>query len=302
MLPAFLTVILWSLSVVCAARAATAFGGAFASRWRLVVAIGLLAGLLAWAGTMPQGDALLWLLASGMVGLGIGDLAMFRGYEVVGARLIALMTQCLAAPIAGLLEWLWLGSAPRPAQIGWIALTLGGVALALGPRSLPAVGPARLRRGLVMGLLSACGLALAGVLTRRAGMSADGSGAMLVGLGGGIGAAFVRNLGGAVAAFILGWMVAARSSAAPASAVVASAHRHRWLWLLGTAICGPGLGVLCYQWALLESPAATVQAVLALVPVVVMPLAWYSEGDRPIAAAWVGAALAVAGTVGIALG
>jgi drug/metabolite transporter (DMT)-like permease len=298
-LPAFLTVILWSLSVVCAARAAAAFGGAFANRWRLVVAIGLLVGLLAWAGTMPSGDAFLWLLASGAVGLGIGDLAMYRGYEVVGARLIALMTQCLAAPIAGVLEWVWLGTAPRPLQIAWIAVTLAGVGMALGPRSLPAVSPARLRRGLVMGLLSAGGLALAGVLTRRAGMSTDGSGELLIGFDGGIGAAFARNLGGAVAAFVAGWMVTARSSSAPAAA---GSRRHGWWWLVGTAVCGPALGVLCYQWALLESPAATVQAVLALVPVVVMPLAWFSEGDRPSLWAWIGAALALAGSVGIALG
>lgn len=297
MLPAFLTVVLWSLSVVCAARAATAFGGAFANRWRLVMAISLLAALLALAGIMPRGGSFLWLLASGAVGLGIGDLAMYRGYEVVGSRLIALLTQCLAAPIAGVVEWLWLDSAPRPLQIVWIAVTLGGVALALGPRSLPAVSPARLRRGLVMGLLSACGLALAGVLTRRAGMSADGSGAVLTGISGGIGAAFARNLGGAVVAFVAGWMIAARSSAAPAGS-----GRHGWWWLTGTAICGPSLGVLCYQWALLESPAATVQAVLALVPVAVMPLAWMSEGDRPGAWAWIGAAVAVAGSVGVALG
>lgn len=298
MLPAFLTVALWSLSVVSASRAAAAFGGAFANRWRLVVAIAMLSVLVCAAGTMPRGEAFLWLLASGAVGLGIGDLAMYRGYEVVGPRLIALLTQCLAAPVAGIVEWAWLGTAPRPMQVMWIAVTLIGVGLALGPRSLPAVGPARLRRGLVMGVLSACGLAFAGVLTRRAGMAADGSGQALHGIAGGIGAAFARNLGGAVAAFAAGWVVAARSSTVPA---VHGAARHGWWWLVATATCGPAVGVLCYQWALLGSPAATVQAVLALVPVAVMPLAWLSEGDRPGAAAWAGATVAVAGSVGIAL-
>lgn len=296
MLPAFLTVALWSVSVVCASRAAAAFGGAVANRWRLVLALALLAGAVAAAGTLPRGQALLWLLASGAVGLGMGDLAMYRGYEVVGSRLIALMTQCLAAPIAGVVEWMWLGSAPRPLQILWIVATLAGVALALGPRSLPAVGPARLRRGLVMGVLSACGLALAGVLTRRAGVAVDGSGHELVGVAGGLGAAFARNLGGAVAAFAAGWLVSARSSAAPPAR-----RRNGRRWLLATATCGPALGVVCYQWALLQSPAATVQAVLALVPVVVMPLAWLSEGDRPGPTAWVGAAVAVSGSIGVAV-
>ncbi|MEK7414521.1 MAG: DMT family transporter, partial [Planctomycetota bacterium] len=261
------------------------------------IALILLGVLLPFVGTLPHGHAFLWLLASGAVGLGIGDLAMYRGYELVGPRLIVLLTQCLAAPIAGIIEWLWLGSAPRPAQIAWICMTIVGVALALGPKALPKVDARHLRAGIYMGLLSACGLAMAGVLTRQAAHAGDGSGLLLIGLAGGIGAAFVRNLGGSVAAFTAGWMVSARSGAVPTRTI---SRLRGWCWLIGTAFCGPAAGVVCYQWALIQAPAATVQAVLALVPVLVMPVAWIVEGDRPSAMAWIGAVVAVAGAIGVA--
>lgn len=298
MIPAFLTVLLWSLSVICATRAARALGGGFANRWRLVIAILLLGAAVGAAGTVPERQALWWLLASGAVGLGLGDLAMYRGYELVGSRLIALLTQCLAAPIAGAMEWAWLGSHPGAGEIAWGCVALAGVALALGPQAGPAAaGGGRLALGVAMGVCSAAGLALAGVLTRCAAAAADGSGAALHGFAGGLGASFARNLGGAVAAFAGGWLLALHVPR-PASTRI-ERRRGRW-WLLGTAVCGPALGVACYQWALIEAPAATVQAILALVPVLVMPLAMWSEGDRPRPLAWAGAAIAVAGAAGVA--
>lgn len=297
MLPALLTVLLWSISVVCATRAAQALGGGMANRWRLVIAIVLLGAAMSAMGTLPQGEALWWLLASGAVGLGLGDLAMYRGYELIGSRLIALLTQCLAAPIAGLLEWGWLGSHPNAGEIVWGVVALLGVALALGPSARTSAHGGRLALGVAMGVCSAAGLAVAGVLTRCAGAAPDGSGAVLAGLDGGMGAAFARNLGGAVAAFAGGWLLALH---VPRPATGRHERRRGWWWLLGTAVCGPTLGVACYQWALIEAPAATVQAILALVPVVVMPLAMWSEGDRPCRTSWAGAILAVAGAAGVA--
>lgn len=298
MIPALLTVLLWSVSVVSATRAARALGGGFANRWRLVIAISLLSAAAFAVGTVPRGQAFWWLLASGTVGLGLGDLAMYRGYELIGSRLTALLTQCLAAPLAGVLEWLWLGSHPGAGEIACGCVALIGVALALGPSARPAAGGVRLVLGVGMGLMSALGLACAGVLTRSAGAAADGSGALLSGLDGGLGAAFARNLGGAVAAFVGGWLLALRVPRPDTSRH--ERRRGRW-WLLATALCGPTLGVACYQWALIEAPAATVHAILALVPVAVMPLAMWSEGDRPTPLAWLGAGIAVAGAGGVAI-
>ena len=298
MIPALLTVVLWSLSVVCATRAAQALGGGMANRWRLVIAIVLLSAALIACGTLPSGQAWWWLLASGAVGLGLGDLAMYRGYELIGSRLIALLTQCLAAPIAGVLEWLWLGTHPGAGEIAWGCVALVGVALALGPAARTSAHGGRLALGVSMGVCSAAGLAVAGVLTRSASAAGDGSGAVLAGFDGGLGAAFARNLGGAVLAFAGGWLLALR---VPRPATGRRQRRRGWWWLLGTAVCGPSLGVACYQWALIEAPAATVQAILALVPVLVMPLAMWSEGDRPRPLAWLGAGIAVAGAAGVAI-
>ncbi len=298
MIPVLLTVLFWSLSVVCATRAAQALGGGMANRWRLVIAIILLSLAMFAYGTLPSGQAWWWLIASGAVGLGLGDLAMYRGYELIGSRLIALLTQCLAAPIAGVLEWLWLGSHPGAGEIAWGCIALIGVGLALGPSARTSAHGGRLALGVAMGVCSAVGLAAAGVLTRSASAAGDGSGAVLAGFDGGLGAAFARNLGGAVLAFLGGWLLAMR---VPRPDTGRHERRRGWWWLLGTAICGPTVGVACYQWALIEAPAATVHAILALVPVLVMPLAMWSEGDRPRPLAWLGAAIAVAGAAGVAI-
>ena len=297
MIGAFFTVVLWTISTIGASRSAAAFGGSFTNRWRLVIALMLLGVVLPFAGLMPHGQALLWLLASGAIGLGIGDLAMYRGYELVGPRLIVLLTLCLASPLAGIIEWIWLGTAPRPMQWVWIAVTLTGMALALGPRALPDVSSDRLRRGILMGLLSACGLAVAGVFTRHARHADDGSGVLLVGIAGGIGAAFVRNLGGGLAAFISGWLISQRTGEPP---MKPATRRQGWSGLMVAAVCGPALGVVCYQWALLQAPAATVHAVIALVPVSVMLVARWVDGDRPSVMAWIGAIVAVSGAIGVA--
>ena len=51
----------------------------------------------------------------------------------------------------------------------------------------------------------------------------------------------------------------------------------------------------------LEDLAASIGQLGVLEPVLVMPLAMWSEGDRPRPLAWLGAALAVAGAAGVAI-
>jgi drug/metabolite transporter (DMT)-like permease len=115
MLPAVLTTVLWSVSVVFAARSAAVIGPERANIGRLTVAT-LFLGCWAFIwGTGIAGPAFPWLFLSGIVGFGLGDMGLFGAIPRIGPRLTILLTQCLAAPIAALVEWIWLGT-----LVGWV--------------------------------------------------------------------------------------------------------------------------------------------------------------------------------------
>ena len=70
---------------------------------------------------------------SGVVGFGLGDLALYQALPRLGSRLTLLLVHCVAAPSAAFAEWLWLGTTLTPPQIASIACILLGVAVALWP-------------------------------------------------------------------------------------------------------------------------------------------------------------------------
>lgn len=292
MIPAVLTVLAWSCSAICSARAATAFGATRANRLRLLLSTAVLAGiaLLAARSALPHCPAALpWFLLSGVVGLAIGDQALLMAYERLGARLPALLTHCGATPCALVLEWCWLGQAPRASVVPLLGLILVGVALAMLPErgEIGGAPQERTREGVLLSLCSAAALAVAAVVARRgfaAGMPVGGAGVLT--------AATLRGLGGCTGVWLPVAVVRDRTPL--------PATRTAWWWLVGAALAGPGLGVAFYQAALARLPSAEVQAVVALVPIVVLLLAWWSEGRRPRRLLLLGAALAVAGTAGLA--
>src|SRR5438067_2985662 len=110
MLPSVLTTIFFALSVIFAARSSRLIGGSAANLGRMLVA---LVALAAWAhvfGKGLAGTSLPWFFSSGLVGFGIGDIALFLALTRIGPRLTVLLAQCLAAPFGALIERLWLGT------------------------------------------------------------------------------------------------------------------------------------------------------------------------------------------------
>jgi drug/metabolite transporter (DMT)-like permease len=308
MMPALFTLVCWSISAVAAGRTATLLGATRASRLRLVAAFALLAlPVIALGALIPPGPTAWWLLASGAIGLGLGDFAYFLGCARAGARLVTLIEQCAAVPIAALLEWWWLGGSLGGVEILACSLCVLGVAVALAPGSTVARTRADLWVGCAGGLVAAVGMAVSGVVTRQAVLVSAGDGVDLGGPLAGLGAALWRILGGiavvVAASALWPWLrFGVRHKTARFAATVAPDWRRGWPWLLAATLGGPVLGVACYQWALVGAKAGPVLALLALVPVAVMPLTWAVEGDRPHPLAWVGAAIAVAGAVLIGAG
>ena len=104
----------------------------------------------------------------------------------------------------------------------------------------------------------------------------------------------------ALAGLVIGalWFALARlrSGAAP----MRPALKEGGGWLLANALAGPTLGVVCYQWALARHPVSEVLPVVAMVPLAVIPLAYWLERERPTRLSLLGGVLAVAGVVSLA--
>jgi drug/metabolite transporter (DMT)-like permease len=306
MLPAFLATVLFSLSVLFASRTTRALGGTLANFYRLGVSAILLA---IWAHAFGKGlggGALLVFFLSGCVGFGVGDLALYQTIPRLGPRLTILMVHCLAAPFAALTEWLWLGTRLTTAEIVSGLVILTGVAIALSPREHLHLARKTLIQGIALGLVAALGQGLGAVITRKAyallklnGQSMDGGTA-----------AYQRILGGLLLAALPSlWIAAKKRSKRPcceprngaADPGIREPRQTTWLWVLLNSLAGPTLGVGCYQWALENNPSGVVLPIVATTPMVVIPLAYLLEGDRPGPRSLLGGIVAVAGAVALAI-
>jgi drug/metabolite transporter (DMT)-like permease len=292
MLPSFLTVGLWALTVVCANRAARLVGGASANLARLGLATVLLAGWAHIFGTGIGGPARWVFLASGAVGFGLGDIAGFETMTRLGPRLTALLVTCVSAPIAALIEWLWLDTALTGPQLLCGAIILAGVAGALAPSEQPHLTRRQWLIGGALGLLGALGQG-AGAVVSRKGFQVVAEAGQTLDAGT---ATYQRALGGLA-------LVALFQLAIHRQTVRAQPGRWRAAspWVVAHVLTGPTLGVTCFQWALATTPSGIVMPVVALTPLAVIPFAWWLDGDRPSARSLVAGGVAVAGAVGLAL-
>jgi drug/metabolite transporter (DMT)-like permease len=292
-LASLLTTVFFSLSVIFAARSARVLGGSTANLSRLILAAALLA---VWAhafGGGLGGAGLPWFFLSGVIGFGLGDTALFGALERIGPRLSILLTQCLAAPIAAVAEWLWLGNSLTLAEAGSSALILAGVGLALAPDHGFEGGRRVFWIGVLFGVGSAIGQAFGAVVSRKAGEVSQLAG---MNVDGGT-AAYQRILAG-VLVTALAFAFVKKMRPAPGE-VGARQWRSAWPLVVANALSGPCFGVACYQWALATTRSGIVLPIVATSPLVTMLLTWAIDGTRPTRRVAAGGILAVLGAIGL---
>ena len=301
---AFLSTLLFSISVISGHRTAKLIGGAEANFWRLSLATLFLGAWAFTSGHGVGGTGFPLFFLSGLVGIGVGDGALFQALPRLGSRLSLLLLQCLTAPIAALIEWLWLGTRLGPVPITGAVIILAGVAVALAAGPHLATPRPQLVTGVLFALIGALGNALGVVISRKAYAVTRASEETL---DGGT-AAFQRILGGLlIAALFL--LIAKRqfirrlggSSHGDASTSVRDKWRRIWPWVAMNSLAGQTLGVSFLQSALETTPTGIVMSIVALTPLTVMPLARIFEGEAITARALMGGAIAVAGVVMLTL-
>jgi drug/metabolite transporter (DMT)-like permease len=281
----------YAWSVTCARRSSAHHGPDLANLGRLLIAVIVIGLFVAFSDRHPFCAGWEWLILGGVLGLGIGDIALFHALPRIGVGLTMLLTQCLAAPFALILEYEALGHSPNGAQMLAALVILIGVGVALGA---PAEGdPADRRTGVWLGVLSALGQACGAVSTPLTVEACKQAGETIPD---GFAQAFVRLLGGlpVVLLFLL-W--ASRKEGLFAKIRRPYAFASAPWWMLMNGIAGPALGVACYQWALTQHPAALVLSVVALTPLIGLVMQWAIEGQRPSWRLWLGGAIGIIGVI-----
>ena len=242
------------------------------------------------------GRQVLFLALSGVVGLSIGDQALFLSFMYIGPRLSALVMT--TSPIfAALFGWLVLGEQLAAAAIFGMFLTIGGVAWVVLERTEQQDATPRhhYTRGILLALVGAACQAGGLLLSKQ-----------------GIGHGWLpeeQHLTPQTATLVR--MVFAGLGMVPLVAVHALRERKRrragmemkrtggvtvgWLCTIGGAVCGPFLGVWMSLVAADNAPLGVAQTLCSMVPLFIVPavVVIYKEHVSPRAV--IGAVIAVAG-------
>lgn len=290
---AFATTFFFALSAVCAQRMSKLLGGVRANFFRILLATSVLAVYAHLFGQGWSGGAFGWFFLSGIAGFGLGDVALYQALPRIGSRLSVMLVHCLAAPFAAFVEWLWLGTPLTSLEILFAMIALAGVALALAPGQHLEISRRTLWLGIISGAVAGLGQGLGVVLTRKAYAVVAAGGLSVTPLT----ATYQRILGGLLIALASYLVVAARR---PRGERPAPMTTKVWPWLIANTFAGPVIGVGCYQLALMQHSAGVVLPVVALTPLVIVPLSMWSEGEKPTMRSLVGGLIAVAGVAGLA--
>lgn len=302
MLGAFLTTIFVSISVICANQSAKLIGGSEANFWRLTCATGFLA---IWAYTFGKGlssEAFPIFFLSGIIGIGIGDVAVFQTLPRLGSRLTLLLVQCLTAPFAAAIERLWLGTTLTPAQMICGATILIGIGISLMPGRHLNLSRKDIVPGMLFSLIAALGGAYGAVLSRKAYATLHEHGDSL---DGGT-AAFQRVLGGlligGLSLLAVKWRtIKQHLSFSSGDLALPSREKWRrvWPWVLANSLAGQTIGISCYLWALQTTPTGIVLPIVATTPLVAIPFSMAIEKERPSRHSIIGGVIAVAGVIAL---
>lgn len=278
----------WAVTGLISAPQARYLGAFAFTRWRMGLVFVALAPVAWYSGGLQGLTGAQWgiLAVSGLVGIFVGDTALFASMNRLGPRRTGVLFATHAL-FSALLGFVFLDERMGLQAMAGGVLIVGGVmtAIAWGARKDESHALEALQghwpTGVALGLLAALCQA-AGTLIAKPVMASgiDPLAAMVVRVG-------ITCL----AHLVLLW-----SGAAVARTQGALNQRVLALVLLSGAI-GMGLGMSLILWALRHGQVGMVGILSSVSPVLVLPLLWLVMGRPPARGAWLGAIMTVGGTV-----
>ena len=223
----------------------------------------------------------IWLSLSGVIGLSLGDAFLFQSFVSVGARLGTLLLSL--APIFGsIIAWVFFGETLTVLQITGIGLALAGIGWVVISHEEPTdIAPGHTRRGVIFGVLGGLGQAVGLVLSKQ-GMTGDFSPFQ---------ANAIRMLAAVI--FIWTWAVIQKQAGSTITTVREQPESIR-LIALG-ALFGPVLGVSASLLAVQRAEIGVASTLMALPPVIVLPISYFIFKEKIGWQAIAGTLLAIVG-------
>lgn len=222
-----------------------------------------------------------WLAVSSLLGLVLGDAFLFRAYVLIGPRLAMLLMSTV--PIfSALFGWLLFGEAVTGLELGGIVLAVGGVAWVVTEgQTDPRLADRRVyRRGLLFGLLGALGQ-VANLVTARYALVGDFPA---------LSATIIRIAIGAVVV----WLIAALRGQA-GHTVRQWGDRRALRAIVAASFVGPFLGIWLSLIAVQNARLGIASTLMALPPVILIPLEYAFFRQRVSPRGLVGTVIALGG-------
>lgn len=281
---------LWAIAALISVKPARHLGAFAYSRWRMLLVSLMLGSVsLATGGWQTLTQSALPLLAlSGLIGIFVGDTALFACMNRLGPRRSGLLFSCHALFSALLGLWLF-------------GEQLGGWRL-------------------VGAMLVFAGVMLAILFGRRGNAQQSEweqvRGHLVIGIGLGLTAAFCQSLGAIIAKpVMMSGSVDAISASGIRMGSALLAHctlralrvplslpnnpiNRQVLGMIGiNGFLAMAMGMTLILVALRQGDVGMVAILSSTTPVILLPLLWWHSGQRPSLAAWAGALLATLGTM-----
>ena len=276
----------FAFSSLQVARVSGNVGALQTVRWQMSLAFVMtaLAGTAVGGWQTVDAQSVLWLAMSSVAAVMIGGLTYMAAIKVMGPRVFALFFT-LSSPFALVLAYVFRDEKITLIQGAGVGLILAGIVLAiLGPGDKS--GQDRIHRlglGIALGLVTALAQAFGNLFSRPA---------MLAGVEPMTAIAIRSGLG---ALFFIALLAGPRLR--PTDSVTKVDLRRIGM----SALTGMFLGMSLLMAALARGDVGIVSTLSSTTPILILPMVWVASNRAPAVAAWIGAALAVAGTALISL-
>ena len=289
------TAALWSVSSILFTIGSRRVGSMIVNRVRLAFAV-LLVGAMHWllfgqpfpAGAEPY--RYVWLGLSALIGLVLGDGLLFQCYLLVGPR-IGVLLLSLSPVFSTILAWGFLGERLTPTELAAGVLALSGVTWVVLERGKGAGAQTIPSRDYLRGVLFGLGAGLCQaanlVIAKQ-------------GLGGGFPALSGTMIRMSIAAAAI-WVWAAVIGEAGRTIRKVRADGPAARALLGGAFAGPFLGVWLSMIAIQSARIGIASTLMAMTPVLSLPLVRIVFHERVTARAVIGTLVAMAGVAAMIL-
>ena len=284
---ALITAVCWATTSLLFTVASKQVGSQLVNRVRLLLAALFLAVThLLWQGQVlpihAEPSRWGWLGLSAISGLVVGDGLLFQAFVLIGTRL-SMLLMTLVPVIGTLLAWIFLGETLSLLEISAIIVTVSSVAWVVSERGNPGPADGNPRNyviGVLCGIGSAFGQALGLILSKR-------------GMGGGFPALSASLMRLVVATMVIWLWALIQGQVGP---TIQGWRNKRAQWaILGGTLGGPFLGMTLSLAAVQLAHVGIVSTLMALSPVILLPMVHWAFKERISQRAIVGTVVALAG-------